>query len=413
MISFWIFAALMMLLGLGLLLPSILGKGRMSAAGERDALNVAIFKDRMQELEDELALASLTQEQFDAARSELERDLLQNAGDDAPAQASTMEGRWTALVLIIAIPLVAVLLYFKLGMPDAIEWTPAQQHAEQGNAQGMQGLDSMVVQLRERLKASPEDVEGWMLLGRSLSILERYDEANQAYAKAHELSGDVPALLAEYAESLAMASPQGLNGKPIELLRKALAVDPNEPRALWLAGIYAFEEKSFQQAIELWSRLEAQLGTDPESLTMVQSALQNARAQLGLPAMAPAAPVPEAGSNTAVSDASVTVKVELGAGMAEKVQPGDTLFVMARPVGGRMPVAIVRHQATELPITVTLDDSKSLMPTNKLSDFEQVDLVARVSKSGNAMPAPGDLEGQITATVNDDKVFSITIDREF
>lgn len=419
MVAFWIGAAVMVAVGLALILPPLLGKGRATGA-VRDALNVDIYKDRLAELEGELANGILTGEQYEQAKEELQRDLLFNTETGNEAQGPKGDapaGRWVAVFVGLGVPLLAVILYLQMGAREFLDAPPQTQaaagagHQQGGGAMSPEQVDAMVQQLVERLKAQPDDAEGWLLLGRTLAMMQRYKDAADAYANAYRLVGDEPEMLAQYAEILALANNGVLEGRPVELAERALEKEPRTQRALWLLGIAAVKRGEAEKAIGYWERLLALVPEGSGAAQRVQESIAQARGMAGAVEAkpAPVAQTPASSGGTG----TVRLHVALAGALASKVAPGDALFIFARaPEGGRMPVAIVRRQVKDLPLEITLDDSSSMMPTRKLSDMKEVALVARVSKAGSANPQPGDLEGDAAATVGGDGVVQLVIDRE-
>lgn len=419
MVAFWIGAAVMVAVGLAFILPPLLGKGRATGA-VRDALNVDIYKDRLAELEGELADGVLTGEQYEQAKEELQRDLLFNTGagkETRVTKGNASEGRWVAIFVGLGVPLLAVILYLQMGAREFLDMTSEGQasalpgHQQGGAAMDAQQIDAMVQQLVQRLKAQPDDAEGWLLLGRSLAMMQRYKEAADAYGNAYRLIGDEPELLAQYAEILALANNGVLEGRPVELAEKALEKDPNTQRALWLLGIAAVKRGEAEKAIGYWQKLLALVPKDSGAAQRVRESIAQAQSMAG---MAEAKPAPAAGKAAAsAGGGTVRLHVALAGNLASKAAPDDALFIFARArEGGRMPLAIVRRQVKDLPLDITLDDSSSVMPTHKLSDMKDVALVARVSKAGGANPQPGDLEGDAVATVGDKGIVQLVIDRE-
>ncbi|HEX6828720.1 MAG TPA: tetratricopeptide repeat protein, partial [Burkholderiales bacterium] len=295
------------------------------------------------------------------------------------------------------VPLLAVVLYLQLGNPGAITPSaqapaPAAGHAAGGvTAEQIQG---MIQSLAARLEPNPNDAEGWAMLARSYSATGRFQEASQAYGRLNELVPNNPAILADYADVLAMAQGRRLAGAPVNLIQQALKADPNHAKSLALAGSAAFEAKDYGQAVAYWERLLTLLQPGSESHRSVAAGVVEARGLAGgaSPQAAQAAAVRSA--EAAPAGANVSGKVSVSAGLKGKVNPGDTLFIFARPVQGpKMPVAISRLDAGALPASFTLDDSSAMNPSMKLSGFQEVIVGARVSKTGNAMPQSGDLEG--------------------
>ena len=233
------------------------------------------------------------------------------------------------------------------------------------------------------------------MLGRSYMVLDRFQEATDAFSKARALMGEEPLLLVDYAEAAAMANGNSMVGLPAELLERALEIDPENQKGIWLSGFAAMQRNDNEQAVAIWQRLLTQL---PEN-SAEASAVLDMIAQAGGHVETPAAETKGApGTSTAITDSpSVTVTVSLDSALAGQVNGSETLFIFARAVSGPpIPLAIQRRRASELPLTITLDDTMSMMPSMKLSMFPQVTVGARISRSGEAIAQPGDLQGMVS-----------------
>jgi cytochrome c-type biogenesis protein CcmH len=406
--AFWLLAAGMLLLALVFVLPPLLGRGPRAGVSQRE-LNLAVYRARLAELEGERDSGRIDETQFAQARDELMQDMLEDVDPEDEAQAAAPRaGRLAAVVTAIVLPLAVLGIYNTTGswrLIDAPELQAAAGTARPAQEQPAQGeqtpsIEEMVERLAERLQQEPDNLEGWVMLGRSYFILKRYSEAAQAYANVMALAEEeTPDLLADYAEALALAHGNTMAGAPAKLLERALAIDPEHPKSLWYGGLAAYEVKDYPLAVERWEKLMAQLPADSDNARQLQQYLAKARANLGgeaVAAEAAAAGQAEASSSAAAPAAAAAIEVEvsLDAALADKVAPGDTLFVFARAANGpRMPLAIVRKTAADLPLTVRLDDSMAMTPTMKLSAFPQVVVGARISKAGTAMPQAGDVQG--------------------
>ena len=406
MALFWILAAAMVALALAFVLVPIM-RGSDLGSISRDALNVAVIKQQFAELEADLASGKLQQSEFEAARIDLERELLYDVekATHTTAPKPQAQARWTAALLIVAIPIVAGALYWHLGSSQLI---PVLQSQRAGNQvmsarapQQPPAIEAMVAQLAARLRQQPNDLEGWQMLGRSYMVLRRYSDAASAYAKANELShSSDPGLLVGYAEALALANGGRLAGQPATLLAKALALQPHNRKALWLSGYAHFQRQDFQQAITHWRRLLEKVPTDSEEAAQIRESIAQATAQLAK-AGTQTQPVDVSESTTSTdqtmsmaSAKTITTRVALADKLKEQVSPKDTVFILARAVNGpRMPLAVVRKQVKDLPLTITLDDSNAMSPALVLSSYAEVAVEARVSKSGDAIAQSGDLRG--------------------
>jgi len=388
MILFWLLAAAMLLVALALLLPALLGGGREGGV-RRDALNIALFRDQFTELEADHAEGNLTEDQLVAAKRELQRELLDEVDGSETVTHASPRGRLVAPLVAVLVPLLAIDLLTEEGQAELAS-------AEQA-AHDMANVDGMVQQLAARLQQDPDNLEGWQMLGRSLLAMQRHPEAVQAFAQAIRIAGEQPDLLADYAEALAMASGGQLIGDPLELVDRVLAMQPMHEKGLWLAGIAAFQRGDFAIALDYWNRLGQVIAEDHPNRRLLADYMAQARNELS----AGGAQVAATGDGIpAAADAAIEVTVDLAPFLVGQLTAGDTLFVFARAAQGpRMPLAIVRQSASTFPVTVILDDSQAMTPSLRLSGFSEVTVGARISRSGNATPQPGDLQGSLSGVL--------------
>lgn len=263
-------------------------------------------------------------------------------------------------------------------------------------------IAAMVGKLEERLKTQPDDADGWSMLGRTYTALNRRDEALAAFRKVVALRPQDAQALADLADALAVMNGRSLDGEPEKLIQQAVKLDPANVKALALAGTIAFNRDDFKTAVDYWQRAVDRSEPGSDFAQQLQGAVAEARQRAGMAPVAAAAAAATAPSTAAasgsagsvVAGAAITGRVTLSAALKDKVAPGDSLFIFARPAtGARMPLAILRKQAGELPLEFKLDDSLAMSPAARLSTAQQVIVGARISKSGNAMPQPGDLQG--------------------
>lgn len=420
MTLFWIAAATLVVASLAALARPLLRGGHPHAGDATQASNVRILREQLAELDAELAAGALAADQHAAARAEIERRVLEETRDAEVALAAR-PGRGAALTLAVVLPLAAVLLYLALGNRTALDPVLARAPSQATP----QDVEVLVERLAQRMREQPGDPDGWALLGRSYAAMGRFEPARDAYAQAVALSPDDASLLADYADALAMTQERGLLGEPERLVQRALRADPDHVKALALAGTAALQRGDAAAAVRHWERAKSLAPPDSPFASGLEEGLRQARAA--------AAPASQAGAAEAVgggagrepgpasapaeaagreAGAGLRVRVALAGDLAGRVRPQDTVFVFARPVEGpRMPLAVARLRVADLPAELTLDDSSAMSPQMRLSAFERVVVVARVSRSGDVDPQPGDLEGQSGAVASRGAV-ALAIDRE-
>jgi cytochrome c-type biogenesis protein CcmH len=272
MTGFLVAAAILVVLTLLLLLPPLLRQRTPGAEASRTALNAAIYRDELAELERDFASGSLSRADYEESRRELQRRLLEDAGGDA-AGVKARPARKSALALGLALPIAAVLLYFTLGNVPAL----APESAQPPKVTARQ-IEDMVARLAARLEQNPDDPKGWVMLARSYKAMGRYEESIRAFDKAGRIVEEDPNLLTDYAEALALATGGSLRGRPSELVARALELDPAFPDALVLAGTAAYEREDYATAAAHWERLLKQLPPDSEDARSLSDSIEKARA---------------------------------------------------------------------------------------------------------------------------------------
>ena len=407
MIVFWVVAALLIAAALLFLLPPLAQKKSETTKLQRKEINVLLFKDQVAELESDLSSGTITQDQFDQAKHDLERSLLEDVSGDepAPAAASKFEGlgNKSAIAVAVFVPVAAILLYLQLGSGDAGLRPEEAQLAQR--TEGHEGtLEEQIRKLQDHLQTNPDDIEGWTMLARSYYFLKNYQAASETFNRVASLTNETdPNVLADYADALAMAQGRNMQGRPYELVKKALVVEPFHQKALWLAGTAAYQTQDYAAALQYWEKLITLFpeGTDGHNQMLRNIAeIKQLMGQELDPEMIAKLQAQQQGEqqSTAPSggngNSSVSGRVSLDPALAASVSPGDTLFIFARAANGpRMPLAILKKQVSDLPLDFVMDDSHAMNPQMKLSGFSDVVVSARISKTGNAMPQTGDLEG--------------------
>lgn len=422
MTAFWVISGIFIVTALLFIIPTLLrSRDNQLKNLEHDAVNITVYRDQIAELDRDLENDILSREQYDRSKQELQQRMLQDVTErDKLVIGKNKKIRNVVLSTFIALtlPLAAISLYLVIGdtrglLPQAQLASATQQMNRDGGGApaGHDNFSSVLDNLIARLNNNPEDIEGWIMLGRTYAIMGRYAEAGNTYAKLVELVPDSPQILSDYADVLAMKNQGNLSGKPAELIYEALRIDPKYPKALALAGTAEFEQERYAQAAEYWEKLLEGIPADSPLAQSVKESIAEAKllASGGKPATpeqavkvaeskqeASTQPVEKAVSSDspAATSLSVSGQVSISSDLVAKISANDTLFIYARAKSGpKMPLAILRLKASDLPATFTLTDDMAMTPTMKMSSFPEVVIEARVSKSGQAFTASGDLQG--------------------
>jgi cytochrome c-type biogenesis protein CcmH len=411
MIAFWAAVAALVAVALFFVIRPLLSK-RTATDVARGGANISIYRDQMRELGADLQNGLLSADQHEKARRELEGRLLEDAAvGEAPVLPQRPAFK-SAIVLSTLVPMGAFGVYLLVGTPAALDpQVLAQNSAE--HTINRQELEAMVEKLAARLKEQPDNPEGWVMLGRSYKHFQRYEDAARAYGNAVSRMPPNADVLADYADILAMAQGRQLAGEPERIIAQALKADPKNLKALALAGSAAFEKKEFAIAARYWEQMLPLVPGDSDQARAVQTNVDEARSLGGIAASTPAAGKHANAALAQVIGGKVSGVVQLAPELQKKVAPDDTVLIYARAADGpRMPLAIVRRQARELPVAFTLDDSSAMSPDMTLSKQQNVVVAARISKTSSATPQPGDLEGTTGPVRNNASGVTILINSE-
>jgi cytochrome c-type biogenesis protein CcmH len=314
------------------------------------------------------------------------------------------------IVLALAIPVTANMLYARWSTWD---WGSGGGRAMGTSAEAGHEMEGLVAALEERLNQRPEDLEGWMMLGRSYMSMGRYGDGARAFRQAANLDGNQnPQILADLGEAVGLSDPMGLQGEAAGIFERVLAQSPSHPKALWYGGLNAFENSDFALAEQRLSLLLTL--NPPETLVpIIEERVAAARAHTGavpatpegsssaqsefpapeVPAVAAASPAQQAATATASS--GIQLQISLDPALAARI-PGPTpVFIIARNSGGGPPLAVIRSSSAELPLAVELTDANAMMEGVTITDQSELELVARVALSGSPAQRPGDLFGAV------------------
>lgn len=455
MLTFWFIAALLIVVALAFVLVPLLRNRGESGPSLREA-NLAVLRGQRQEIEADVAHGLLAAESRESALSELVARASEDLAASAEPEARVASERpWAvAAAIAILVPVAAIGLYLALGTPAAHD--PAALAAAQPPADDKQ-IEAMVESLAAKVRARPDDVQGWMLLARSYAATGKPAKALEAYKHLTTIAPNDANVLADYADALGLSRGKNLAGEPTEMIMKALQVDPRHPKALALAGTLTLTKGDFAASVGYWERLFGVVQPGSEDASEVRNIIEDVRsraasagkplppskvlaaapakpaagtapaiapaqAAAGLPAAhppigagqaAPAAPMPpQAAASPAVPGKSVAGTVRIADALKGRASPTDTLFIYARAeTGSRMPLAILRGGAGELPKAFELDDTMGMAPNVKLSTTASVVIEARLSKVGGAVAQPGDLVGSSNPVAPGAKGITIVIDK--
>jgi len=338
--SFWIITILMVAAGLFLVLPALRGKKVISPGGNREQ-NISIAQERM----------------------------------------------------------VSFGLYDRLGSPQYLDVAGPGDHAAMSTdtsspsgAKELPSMEEMITGLQKKTADNPDDPDAWYLLGRLYAATEQFPESVKAYEKLVEVSDRQPTALVVLADSLAMTQGGKLSGRPLSLVMEALEKEPNHTTALWMAGQAAANQKQYTEAIDYWQRAALGLKDNKEMLGELRSMIDEAAVLAKQAGME----VAELSLPESTSDVSISIEVTIDPDLLQEIQENDVLFIFARAVSGPpMPLAAIKRQARELPVSIVLDDSSLLRPGTSLTQFEQLKLGARVSHSGQPVAQTGDLQSDV------------------
>ena len=397
MIDFWLPAGLLLLTALAFLLIPVLRIRKLQAEEDRTALNVTLYQERLQELENQLQAGVLDEAQMEAGRAEAARELLDDT--EGVQRRSSVLGGKIPLVSALLVPVLGVALYLHWGAVDEVVQTRQLAAAQP------QSIEEMTARLEQTVQQQPESAEAWYFLGRTYMAQERAGDAAKAFERAVEIAGRAPELLGQWAQALYFAEGKRWSEQMQTLTDEALKADPQEVTSLGLLGIAAYESQRYADAVRYWERLVAVLPEQDPSRAAIAGGIERARQQMG------EGEQPSAAAEPGAKVHALEVSVSLSPEVQQNVQPDDAVFVFARALSGPpMPLAVKRLKVSDLPVQISLSDVDAMMPELKISRFDQVQLVARVSRAGNAIQ--GEWTGQTGPVANTARdVQALLIDR--
>jgi len=404
--SFWIAVVVLLALALAILLIPLMRTVRGQQSDQRQQQNIQIAREKKQQLETQLKDAEIDQATYDSAYLDLQTSLALEL-HRSEADSEKTRGKWMAIVVLLAIPAASVSLYLVYGEYRVVEnpqlafAAPQQQQAA---AAPQMSLEEMTLAIEQRLKDNPEDAEGWFMLGRTMMARQQYDQAVTAFQRSNDLLADEPGILFALADALAMQNNGNLLGEPEQLVQRGLKLAPRFPNGLWLAGMAAEQRQDYKAAHRYWSLL----------LPLIADNQASSREVRGLLATLEERDPGLAKTMASAGGARITLLVDISAELKAKASPDTPVFVYAKAMQGPpMPLAVRKLQLGDLPVSLTLSDDDAMMPSMKLSSFDQVIVGARVSSSGNPVAQSGDFytEREAVDSSNPPAQINLTIDQ--
>ena len=393
MLLFWIFASIMILAALLLVVPPLMQAREDFGESTVDA-NVSLYRDRLADLDRSLDEREIDPDRYAALREDLERGLLADVGGPtAPHVGARPPPYWMAVAVAVLIPVGSLAFYLALGSSDRLDARPAASDTIAA-AEQTPSVEAMVEALAAKLARDPADGEGWLLLARSQVVLERFDEAIAGFERARGLLGDTPDLLADWAEAEAGLAGNRFTANALGRLDRALEMDPNHEKALWLGGFAAAQSGRMDTAIERWERLRDRQEPGSREESVIAEMLARIRGETVAPPTAGSGSADPAEPSAPAGGAQIVVEVRLAPDLAVELGASEPVFVFARaPSGGGPPFAVARTIVGALPATIVLDESNAMVPSRTLASVESVTVAARVARSGTANRSSGDVEG--------------------
>ncbi len=404
-VLFVVLALGMVLCVAGVLMWVLLRQRPVVTHASQAKANAKVYRDQIADLDREHESGHISDAEWQQSRDELSMRLLEDtSAQDDPVAKQEKPALWTAVLVAVALPLSAVGMYMWVGEPDALNPMAVQSNDKVDPTQLLQMAES----LAQKLNDKPDNLQGWVMLGRTYRTLEKFDASVQAYDRALKLSADDDLKL-ERVEVLAMKSQGNFEGEPWNVIRDILQRDPQNYGALLMAGSASYSHEKFADALKYWQQARKPLAADNPDVPGLDEAIASVQQKLGMPAQVAKGPsaqmnaaqmpvaAPSANTSGAASTGlTVSGQVAIAEALKGKVKPSDVVFIYATPANGeRMPLAIFKTTVAQLPLAFTLDDSTAMTPERKLSGAGEVLVKVRVSKSGNAMPQSGDLAGTL------------------
>jgi len=398
-------SAILVVIAIAFMLPALLNRESIKDATREQ--NISIAREQLAELESRLEKNDIDQNTYNVSKEELEKSLFNDLQQSDSTLKINKKTSWSidVWVILLLVPLIAIPSYLKLGnlnFTKQFDSKEAAQKVVQANVplkpDGTPDIEKITERLKLEMESNPTDPQGWYMLGRSYMLIERFDEAVESFEKSVSLRPDLADSMLALADALSMTNTGLLSGRPRELVKKALLIEPENVTALWLSGMAASQEGEYPEAIQQWSKVLPFVENRPDDRRAVIGLIEEAKSRIvpekkkQLTENASQNKIKEIKAESEKKDISITVKITLSDELKEKASQNDSVFVYAKAMNGPpMPLAAAKKQVKDFPLEVILNDEMAMLPNLKLSSFERVVVGARISKTGKPIPDDGDL----------------------
>ena len=393
MTLFLLSASSLLLISIIVIIRTLMNKNNEKINSNQNSID--IYNQKLKEINFDIENHLITKSEANNAIEELEYSLIKDNKNtdilDSKLYFSNLESKKTiSIILLLVIPVFVISVYSFIGTPNSIEKLVLVSDLKntKNDSEKLVSVEQMLKRVERRLLDDPNNSDDWLMLANSYVVLKRYPEAIRALENLYRLKGDDPSLLFRYADVLAMANSGIFAGKPSELIKKALQLDPQNTMGLWLAGLVAYEEGEVKKAINYWENVLPKLEIGSEEEKNIRKYIEFAKENNNIS-------IQNNGSITQEKiEYSLKLSIELSPNFTN-INKNKAVFIYAKPINSpnNMPIIVLRKTVADLPLLVEMNDSMSMLPSNKLSDYKSVQVLARISNSGNAKSEKGDLIG--------------------
>ncbi len=393
MTLFLLSASSLLLISIIVIIRTLMNKNNEKINSNQNSID--IYNQKLKEINFDIENHLITKSEANNAIEELEYSLIKDNKNtdilDSKLYFSNLKSKKTiSIILLLVIPVFVISVYSFIGTPNSIEKLVLVSDLKntKSDSEKLVSVEQMLKRVERRLLDDPNNSDDWLMLANSYVVLKRYPEAIRAFENLYRLKGDDPSLLFRYADVLAMANSGIFAGKPSELIKKALQLDPQNTMGLWLAGLVAYEEGEVKKAINYWENVLPKLEIGSEEEKNIRKYIEFAKENNNIS-------IQNNGSITQEKiEYSLKLSIELSPNFTN-INKNKAVFIYAKPINSpnNMPIIVLRKTVADLPLLVEMNDSMSMLPSNKLSDYKSVQVLARISNSGNAKSEKGDLIG--------------------